>query len=57
MYVLDNGTVSRGALSMLQPKSPAMDMTAAMQVRWPDATMAVKQALPQQSFERALHFA
>ena len=32
MFVLDNKTFSRGALSMLQPKSPAMDMTAAMQV-------------------------
>ena len=41
MYVLDNRMFSRGALSMLQPKSPAMDMTAAMQVCWPKAPMAV----------------
>ena len=32
VYALDHGTLSRSALSMLQPSSPAMDMTAAMQV-------------------------
>ena len=32
IFALDHGTLSRSALSMLQPSSPAMDMTAAMQV-------------------------
>ena len=32
VYALDHGMLSRSALSMLQPSSPAMDMTAAMQV-------------------------
>ena len=53
-YVLDNGMFSRGALSMLQPKSPAMDMTAAMQVCWPEAPMAVQQSMIQRSYKRAL---
>ena len=35
VFALDRGQLSRGALSMLQPKSPAMDMTAAMQVLCP----------------------
>ena len=33
VYALDHGTLSRKALGMLQPSSPAMDMTAAMQVQ------------------------
>ena len=32
IFALDRGQLSRAALSMLQPKSPAMAMTAAMQV-------------------------
>lgn len=35
VYALDHGTLSRQALGMLQPSSPAMDMTAAMQVQPP----------------------
>lgn len=32
IFALDHGILSRSALSMLQPSSPSMDMTAAMQV-------------------------
>ena len=39
VYALDHGTLSRGALAMLQPKSPAQDMTAAMQVPRPSAAV------------------